>query len=565
MLAPDRYYYLQNFASAIAWVSERSGDLLDGSEHQFLIEFKQLPKFSQALLVRMILRRGPWFLENKLNYAEIPNFREAVAPLVELGWVDGKHPMTLVELFALHTKPELLQLFIRYGVNAAMRKAQMLDFLSGSQPVTQTYVSWNPESETGAWRIMIGELCERLRLMFFGNLYQSWSEFVLTELGVFQYEKVALDGVSRAFQCRNDIDCYLEMHGCREALDDGQDATILLRTLANCVSANPWLEARRNKLLFRIGQACERKQDWERAEKAYLQSRYPGSRHRRIRIFERTGRFSDAFYLAQSAQADPESDEESQQLKRMLPRLARKVEPTHVCAMDLVPATSTMRIDLELDAPGQPASVEYVLREYWHSEDTPTFYVENALMTSLFGLLCWPAIFMPLPGAFFHPFQSGPADLAAPDFVSRRDTEFNDCIAHLDGSSYCDVIRQRYTEKYGVQSPFVSWGVITDRILNLALDCIPAAHLKQIFLRMLRDIRTNRTGLPDLVRFWPAEKRYELVEVKGPGDKLQDNQIRWLQFFSEHGIPTCVCHVRWRAKNTTKPRSGRVHSARIAK
>jgi hypothetical protein len=29
---------------------------------------------------------------------------------------------------------------------------------------------------------------------------------------------------------------------------------------------------------------------------------------------------------------------------------------------------------------------------------------------------------------------------------------------------------------------------------------------------LLRDVRGNRSGLPDLIRFWPAERRYELIE-----------------------------------------------------
>ena len=74
---------------------------------------------------------------------------------------------------------------------------------------------------------------------------------------------------------------------------------------------------------------------------------------------------------------------------------------------------------------------------------------------------------------------------------------------------------------------------------------MPAAHLKRVFERLLSDVKTNRSGLPDLIRFWPAEKRYELVEVKGPGDKLQDNQIRWLDYCLSHGMPVSVCHVRW--------------------
>ncbi|MNH26775.1 VRR-NUC domain protein [compost metagenome] len=88
--------------------------------------------------------------------------------------------------------------------------------------------------------------------------------------------------------------------------------------------------------------------------------------------------------------------------------------------------------------------------------------------------------------------------------------------------------------------------MLSEELLTLALECIPAEHLQRLFQRLLADVKANRSGLPDLVRFWPAEKRYEFVEVKGPGDKLQDNQIRWLQYCSDHGIPVSVCHVQWR-------------------
>ena len=118
----------------------------------------------------------------------------------------------------------------------------------------------------------------------------------------------------------------------------------------------------------------------------------------------------------------------------------------------------------------------------------------------------------------------------------------------LDTGAYRSAILQRYAEKHGVQSPFVFWGTLTEELLALALDCIPATHLRTLFARLLLDVKANRTGFPDLVRFWPAQRRYEFVEVKGPGDKLQDNQIRWLQYCGGHGIAASVCHVRWRAE-----------------
>jgi hypothetical protein len=35
-----------------------------------------------------------------------------------------------------------------------------------------------------------------------------------------------------------------------------------------------------------------------------------------------------------------------------------------------------------------------------------------------------------------------------------------------------------------------------------------------------------------------------LIEVKGPGDRLQNNQRRFLEFCVSHGMPVSVCYVR---------------------
>lgn len=541
MLPAHRYYYLQNFQRALNWISERHGDLLDEAEQGFLLRFGSLPLHSQALMVRLLMRRGPWFRADKLVYEEIPDPAGAAAPLIALGWLDASHPMALEELFALHTKAELRHLFDLQD-SADMRKAEMLQTLQPRHPTPQTFAHWSPQAPAPVWRVMVGGLCERLRLMFFGNLHQDWSEFVLADLGIFKYETVALDGASRAFQTREDVDAFLALHACRQALDAGQEIGGLLHAATQSPAHRPWIAQRRAKLLLRIGQACERAQDWERAAQAYALSSYAGARHRRIRVYERMERHADAMALALQAQATPESDEESQRVARMLPRLRRRLGQASP-ARPLRPALAQARMDVAL--PFSPASVERALRDHWHTDDAPVFYVENALINSLFGLLCWPAVFLALPGAFFHPFQSGPADLAAPDFVLRRAAAFDACMVRLEDGSYRDAILQCFAGKQDVQSPFVFWGTLSEPLLRLALDCIPAAHLQLFFRRLLCDVRANRTGFPDLVRFWPAERRYELVEVKGPGDKLQDNQARWLGYCTEHGLPVRVCHVRW--------------------
>lgn len=571
MLPPHRYYYLHNFQRALAWVGERYADLLDDRERLFMADFAALPQASQALLVRMLMRRGPWFRASRLAYEEIPATAEAAAPLLALGWLDADSPMTLDELFALHTRPELDRLFAATPVKGAGRKADLLEALRARHPDARAYACWvaggaHPRAEPAAradapadpaWRVAVADLCERLRLMFFGNLHQGWSEFVLADLGVFQYETVPFEPSSRAFQTREDVDRYLALHACRQALDDGLDVDALLQAVADCASGNAWLEKRRAKVLLRLGQACERAQDWAAAQRVYTLCAYPGARHRRIRVYERMARFDEALALALQAEARPESEEEAQRLARMLPRLRRKLGQ----GASRGAAAPVSRFDLELERPAPSMAVEFAARDHLHRDGAPVHYVENTLINSLFGLLCWPAVFAPLPGAFFHPFQRGPADLDAPDFHARREALFAACLAQLDTGEYRATIRRRYVDRQGVQSPFVFWGALDEPLLERALDHLPPAHLKLFFLRLLRDVKANRSGLPDLIRFCPEAPGYELIEIKGPGDKLQDNQIRWLAYCADHGMPVRVCHVSWREPASSSLADGSSHGA----
>ncbi|MCC8400414.1 VRR-NUC domain-containing protein [Paraburkholderia sp. MMS20-SJTN17] len=557
----DVPYYLLNFERALAWLGARYDDLLDDEEHAFLDGFAQLPQASRALLVRMLMRKGRLFRASRLVYDEIGCPMQAALPMALHRWIVTDPPLSLDDLFALSTRAQLLDIFTdaiaRIPGAKALRKPDLLEALRAFYEaegddvpacVSRPLAGWHGATTDRVLHVAIAPLCERLRLMFFGNLHQDWSEFVLADLGVFQYEKVAFGPSSRAFQRRADIDVYVALHACREALErlpvdnDAGALEELIAAVHSIETANPWLETRRAKLLFRIGQDCERRGQWGTALAVYAACAWPGARHRRMRVFERGERFAEALALALQADAAPESEEEAQRVARMLPRLRRKCgEP-----VPRAPAARPVeRGTLVLPKPDAPVAVEYAVRDHLSSDAAPVHYVENALINSLFGLLCWEPVFAALPGAFFHPFQRGPADLYAPDFHARRAAQFGACFAQLDSGVYRETILRHLRDKAGVQSPFVFWGLLTPELIALALDCLPAAHLKLWFERLLSDIRGNRSGLPDLIRFWPAERRYELIEVKGPGDRLQDNQIRWLAYCARHGMPVRVVDVRW--------------------
>jgi hypothetical protein len=542
MLAPldSALYYLSNFRTALAWIEQRYADLLDAEEQAFLAHFHKLPQASQALLVRLIMRKGPHFRAGKLAYVEIGNIAAAATPLLQLGWLIEDAQLPLDTLFALLRKDELLATFAEAATLRSLNKTELLQALREQYPQARSFAEWSPQLDR-LYSLTVGPLCDRLRLLFFGNLAQDWSEFALAELGVYRYENVPIGADSRGFRSRRELDDYLHLQRCRELFEAGLPIAEVLLELGEFASDNPHLARRHAKLLFHLGQQREREGGLDQAAALYAKSSHGEARQRQVRVLEKLGEFQQAHDLATTALLAPRSDAEAQALERALPRLQRQLglprQPRR-------PLAEAGLLELELPQPLE-LSVEWAVQQHLHDEQAPAFYVENTLVCGLFGLLCWEAIFAPLPGAFFHPFHAGPVDLHDSDFRQRREALFEQCLARLDDGSHAEAIRATYAAKYGIVSPFVHWAVLTPELLETALHCLPPAHLRAWFERLLGDIRANRAGMPDLIQFWPAERRYRMIEVKGPGDRLQDNQKRWIEFCARHGMPVDVCYVHW--------------------
>ncbi len=538
----DPFYYLNNFQQVLAWLTQRYADVLSTDEQRFIEHFAALPRGARSLLVRMVMRKGLRFRHSKLHYPEIGDIGAAVAPLLALGWVEKEAPIGLAELFEVLLKPEILLCLGHLIEQPKAKKTEWLQALDERLNQSQPFRAWCPQLDDRLYSLTIMNLCDRLRLMFFGNLYQDWSEFVLSDLGIFTYETVEFSAESRGLRSREDVDACLFLHDCQQRFEAGESLEEIVAQVNELSLDNPWLERRRGKLLFQIGQHGERIGDFALALGIYRDCAYPGARLRMVRVLERIGEYALALELGEVAMQAPQSAAETQALLRIVPRLRRKLGGPPV-PRSL--AREVERLELQLPRVDPTLSVEYHVQAHLHDETAPVHYVENSLINSLFGLLCWPAIFAPLPGAFFHPFQRGPVDLLNEDFHARRAELFAACLAELDDGRYRQTIGRRYAEKRGVQSPFVFWGALSEPLLEQALDCLPAAHLKHWFDRLLLDIKANRAGMPDLIQFWPQHKTYRMIEVKGPGDRLQDNQLRWLEFCHEHQMPVAVCYVQW--------------------
>ena len=104
------------------------------------------------------------------------------------------------------------------------------------------------------------------------------------------------------------------------------------------------------------------------------------------------------------------------------------------------------------------------------------------------------------------------------------------------------MLKSRLSQKQGIANPFINWKVFTKALLESALHHIPLSDLIKLFRVQLSDLHSYRTGMPDLIAF--KDGGYLWIEVKGPGDKLQNNQLRWIKHFCELNIPfkACFCY-----------------------
>lgn len=536
--APE-LYYLANFRKALDWLDTHHRDLMDDAELAFVANFVQLPLPSQALLVRLVMRKGVHFRASKLRYAEIGDIATAAGALLASGWLIEHAALTFDELGALLLKDELATHFADDLPGGSLKKSELLEHLRALHTEPRSLADWCPRLDERLLSLAIGPLCDRLRLMFFGNLAQDWSEFVLADLGIFRYEQVPITPGSRGFRSRQDVDDYLHLRLCREAFEAGVTVPEVLQQLGDFASASAHINERHQRLLLQLAQHLERAGELDSALTLYRDTRALGSRQRQIRVLERLGQDAEALALVEQVLEAPLNAEEAQLAGRARTRLRKRL------GLPAAPKAAKLDADrLDLRLP-RAASVELAVAAHLAEPDAPVHYVENTLICGLFGLLCWEAIFAPLPGAFFHPFHTGPVDLHRADFHTRRSELFAACLARLDDGSYRDAMRRTHAEKFGIQSPFVFWELLDAERLEQALACLPPAHLGAWFRRLLADIRENRAGMPDLIQFWPREGRYRMIEVKGPGDRLQDNQKRWLAFCAEHGMPVSVCYVEW--------------------
>ncbi len=597
-------YYLGNFETLLAQVEEQYTDLLDVDESRFLGDFRRLSLNARRLHGRLLTRRGPWFRRDRLHYPEIDS-DAAASELLAADFAQSASEQDVEPRLALLPRAELLELIdvlapgnlaaVAFGIATAqpvppppteppagpiarqLRLPPSSDLPPWRAPdagalETPSSRARSPQSrrfqalgraDLAAQTLALvrahgaeASLAERVpllrlsrieavatfRLLFFGNLIQDLTEFVLADLGVVRFEPVAIDREHRLFAHRGVVEQHLRLARLTEAVaglaQQRQPPAAALGELAAAALAmargeDSWdLTTRRLRdgLFVWVGRELERAGALDDALALFAAAHSPPARERRVRVLRRLGRADEAEALRDAMAAAPRDESERIFCQRG-PR-DRRLERPRLPSREVAIALH-----------GEEPTIEAAVLRTLSAEGYRGFFAENWLWRSLCGLALWEQVFAPVPGAFTHRFQYGPRDLHD-GFRAAREPAISARLAALAAEPHPGPrLLALWDEKFGTANRLVAFAQELRPALELALDALDGTRLAAVVDRLSRDLRRYGSGFPDLFLLDPRGEIL-LAEVKGPGDVLRPEQEGWIAYFNRSGIPAIVLHAR---------------------
>ncbi len=536
-------YYLDNFEYLLRFVRDTYPHLLSPSERATIDDFFCLNQDARKLFVRLSNRKGPYFRVDRLDYPEL-DMASAFESLVGKDLLRRVNPDS-DEAAILCTREELLAV-LPVECKGDRKQALIARCIQDEvNPLADNQIDVVEPQRQAELTV--------IKLLFFGNFRQDMTTFVLSEL-IAPYEQYALSGEAGPFPDRSVVDQLVFLQQISdisyEMIDTDSTGELLLG-LMDLMPERPLehVPGRRfDRVLNRVARQLERLGCLPEALALFERTNAPPSRERRARLLDKLGQPVEAKALCEEILASPLDDEESDFALKFGARISKKHDLGW--RYDPPPANSAIpQSTISLDAIAlkdsaankQGLRVERLAADYFDQQGHQSWYVENLLFRSLFGLAFWDIIFAPVSGAFFNPFQRAPMDIHTADFYNNRQALIESRLGDIRRGSLPALVAEVYRAKRGIANQFVNWTALDESLVASALQQVPAEHFHAIFSRLVRDIKDNTSGFPDLILF--SDNGYKLVEVKGPGDKLQKNQTRWFHYFLAHDMPAEVVNV----------------------
>ncbi|GFS30207.1 zinc ion binding/nucleic acid binding/hydrolase [Actinidia rufa] len=439
-------------------------------------------------------------------------------------------------------------------------------------------------------------LCKLKKRLFFLNGEQDLSAFLLVDLGIVKYPNYNCTISNQIFSDRNDLLAYEEAIEVAQIMDqslDENNTEFVLRcigisesricnsshreihsstsesqiTYMSCFSAS-WVYS---KVVLLGVSFLEREKRYNDAidllKQLLINFTSDGRRgYWTLRLsvdLEHVGCLNESLSVAEDGLLDPWVRAGSRTaLQRRVLRLGkpprrwkipsfsesvkRKIIEVHVQGRPLNCRTGTKNRFYGED--GEQCGVEELALQYYAGEGGGWLGVhsESGIWLTIFGLLLWDALFADVPDVFRTRFQTAPLDLETDGFYETRKSIIEPLLGKIYEGMAEEILITSWESHLGTACRGVNWDRHSLSELRAAVTCIGGPCLASFCRHLAQGYRSWSSGMPDLL-LWRFHGDYrgeaKLVEVKGPTDRLSEQQRAWLLVLMDCGFNAEVCKV----------------------
>lgn len=424
---PEKYY-LTHFLEVIDFLSSHYVHCFEPNHTQFLNDFYSLTEDAQCTYVRMVNRKGVIFKKSEfLKYKEIENLDSAFSELNTQGFTSSLSDPFKYDLIEYLKKPDLRKWLLDSGFKPAASLSKQDQVELAQNHLSDLSLNTVPDYED----LLVQGRSEDLKyllFLYFGKIQTDLNLHTLRDLGIRETNS------KTKFRPRYQNTCeakaeYFFSHS-PSAKDD---FNLIYEQALSFQDLKSSTRILRDEFLLKWARHFEdTNPEW--AQEILSTCEQPPSREKRIRFLYKRGEKDQARELLDEILENPRSDEELLFAEDFFHRKFNKKKTGRLTQI-LKEAQEISLSDFYFRRP------EEGIRAHFKNMGFETYFTENELWNSLFGLQFWDELFESDKSQIFNPFERSPVDLVSDDFYLRQEVE----IELLRGAGFeVEVLRVKW-------------------------------------------------------------------------------------------------------------------------
>ncbi|KAL2959400.1 hypothetical protein AAZX31_18G265100 [Glycine max] len=605
---PSSVKYQLNFGLMLHEVLRNNIHLLTEDEKTYMESFTLLSNDSQRLFIRLYTRKGPWFRMSNISYPEIVDTQKAVKGLAEKEYIHSIEDANklcesdvndILNILSVCELREIWCILLKKSGGHGMKKQHLISsILSTDNSVPWPQLSTMILDRTGSC-IRISSKAEslmwRTERLFFLNGEQDLSSFLLVDMGKIKYPAYNCIISEPIFSNRNNLLSYEEAIEVAQITDEALDANkidVVLRCIniaESCVSTDFPIQCSTSESVSSIRHVFT--SSWVYSKVVTVGISFLEREHRYIdainllqwllNVFtcdvrrgywtlrlsvdlEHLGYIDESLQVAENGLLDPWIRAGSRMaLQRRVLRLGKpprrwKVPSFSRSALRKIPEVFVQGRPLNSELgeknryyneEGKQCGVEEIALHYYAGDGGgwQGVHAESGIWLTIFGLLMWDVIYADVPNVFYTRFQNAPLDFGTDDFYTARKSSIESHLQQIRDGMAEEFLIKSWETHIGTACRGVNWGCHSLDELRAVVSCVGGTCLASLCKLLAQDYRSWSSGMPDLL-LWRFHGEYsgeaKLVEVKGPRDRLSEQQRAWLLLLLDYGFTIEVCKVK---------------------